>query len=807
MMAVKLRIGAALALCAVAAAVYAATALRFGAEVNVSQTTTPTEKAKVVRLAYQHGGVFRKVWLFTYADGDESRQNVFARHSLDEGATWSAPILLSRDAAGAPTGGQVVTTSGSLSFIAGNKKPTIFAPPTTSGPKVAIIWNSGYCPAVPNEGSYVNPVQGAGDFDEDGTPDRPFHCVWIASTADPELANWDVQQLTNGQRDAINEVISGSSTGNAFAMAWQEDPAGLQPGEGEGRGDGGMGSHASGGTNIWYTHASTHNGATLRANIVQLSDNNAVGMGQPGASRPNLQVSGTTAVVAYEETACPGGRSGKCIVYHGFRYDAHDSNYAGTIISDVTQNSRRVRFVLQGASSAGSSPLRAVVLWRQTPFVTPAAPSDIVVRRGLVDAAARPGSTGYLPSDILADAPQKMTDVARFGGNANAHRAVIRGSYIALAYDMTPDMDGANPEKTTVPTSNYNLHLTRSLDNGAAGSWSPAVNLSRVDSLAWTVVEPRLVPTPGTIVNPLTGTPDAGDLQDTNVLHVCFATESNTLVGQGGRVYVSRSTDFGATFAPFVPVSATTSGQSESQLRPSPDGLSVAVMWMGEQTAGDPATKDAMFATGVPFELPDLVLPAGSASLSRNSTLTLALNVFNRGTGRASNVVLSGSVTNGLVPVNATDPGACAVSGLAFTCTVPTIAPGKRGAVALTVTGAAEGDHLISMRVTSEEPDANVTDNAGTLTVSVTPELSANPPVPIQPPSPPPPAPPPPSEPPVTTPTLPPATSPPMPVATADSGGGCTVARSGAPFDPVLMLMAALGLMGLQRRLHREPGR
>ena len=51
MMAVKLRIGAAVALCAVAAAVYAATALRFGAEINVSRTATPTEKAKVVRLA------------------------------------------------------------------------------------------------------------------------------------------------------------------------------------------------------------------------------------------------------------------------------------------------------------------------------------------------------------------------------------------------------------------------------------------------------------------------------------------------------------------------------------------------------------------------------------------------------------------------------------------------------------------------------------------------------------------------------------------------------------------------------------
>jgi hypothetical protein len=148
------------------------------------------------------------------------------------------------------------------------------------------------------------------------------------------------------------------------------------------------------------------------------------------------------------------------------------------------------------------------------------------------------------------------------------------------------------------------------------------------------------------------------------------------------------------------------------------------------------------------------------------------------------------------------------VSGLDFICTIAAIAPNKRGAVALTVTGAAEGEHLISMRAVSEEPDANVTDNVGTLTVSVTPELSANPPVPIQPPpSQPPPSQPPPAQPPVTTPTPPPATSPAVPTASADSGGGCTVARAGANFDPVLLLMAGLGLMGLRRRPLRAADR
>ena len=102
--------------CAVAVAVYAATALRFGNTVNVSQTATPTEKAKVVRLAYAHAGIFKKAWLFTYGDGPVGQENVYARVSFDDGVTWSAPVLLSRDAANAPTGGQQITTNGMLSF-------------------------------------------------------------------------------------------------------------------------------------------------------------------------------------------------------------------------------------------------------------------------------------------------------------------------------------------------------------------------------------------------------------------------------------------------------------------------------------------------------------------------------------------------------------------------------------------------------------------------------------------------------------------------------------------------------------------
>ena len=49
-----------------------------------------------------------------------------------------------------------------------------------------------------------------------------------------------------------------------------------------------------------------------------------------------------------------------------------------------------------------------------------------------------------------------------------------------------------------------------------------------------------------------------------------------------------------------------------------------------------------------------------------------------------------------------------------------------------------------------------------------------------------------------------PATTP--PVVTTDGGGGCTTANGKAPFDPVLPLLAALGLAGwyLRRRASRS---
>ena len=745
----------------------AATLLKVGVAVNVSQTPTPTEKAKSVLLAYQDGNAFRKALVITYADGPVGQQNVYVKASMDQGATWSTPLLLSRDGAGSPTGGQAIVTRNALSFVADNEKPSVFAAPVTSGPRVVVTWTSAYCPQDPagaganQAGGYANPTQGSSDQNADGTPDRPFYCLWTATTVDPALSRWTVTQLTDGQRDAIAEVVSGNSTGTAYAIAWQEDPAGLQPGEAEGPGDGGGGAVVSAGTNVWYTHASMPDGAALRANIAQVSDNNSRATGQPGASRANLQVSAATAVLAYEETACPGGAGGRCIVYHAFPYATHETNSAGTIVSDVTRNARRVRFVLQGAAAAGDSNLRTVVMWREALSVLPGAPSDIVLRRGLVDSTARPGSTGYLASDILADPPQNMTQVAARGGNANAHRAIVRGGFVALAYDLTPNMDAANPERTNPPTANYNLFITRSVSDGAAGSWTPATNMTRIASPSVNVVEPRLVSTPNTIVNPLTGTPDSGDTQDTNVLYLSYATESNDLAKVAGRAYVTRSTDQAVSFEPFVPVSAEVAGQSELQLRATPDGTSVGVLWMGEQTPGDPLTKDVMFATAGPIQLPELKLVAASATLQANSPGVLSFSVSNSGTGAARGLLLQGSVRPELLLSVEGAAEGCVVVADTFRCSLSELPAGATHEWTLPVSSSTVGSFEVVASVTNEVHEMETSDNAVTTTVTVR--------------------------------------------ALPEGGSGCTASRGATPADPTLALLAGLGFLGLGlRRFQRH---
>lgn len=612
--------------------VYAATRLHFDTTHNVSDTLAATEKGRLVRLAYNDNGSFVKPYVLVYTDatGTPSGQlNVYVRRSFDEALTWDGPTLLSRDGDGNPTGGQTILVQ-STGFLADNDKATVFAPQSFADGKprsILVSWSSSYCPSL-DTGLYPNLNQ---KIDPALVPNQPYKCVWTARSIDVG-STWTTEQLTDGGMDAINDVVAGSQSNDAFAIAWQADPAGLQPGEDEGPGDGGSGARSTPGTNIWYTHAASLGGANplLRNNVTQLSDNNSTLKGGHGASRPTLAMSGKTAAIVYEESrggAEGGGEGGKNVIYHSFAYNLPDVNSAGTIMNDPTKNGRRARVVLQGDSAAGASPLRALVFYRQADVIAPQAPSDIIVHRGLKN-TADPASTGFRPQDIEPyTAAQNLSDPgdANPNDNAMAHRAIVRGSFIAFGYTHTADMASADGTAGT-PTQTYNLIVRLSNDSGA--TWGRPQDISRLTQPTIAVREPRIVPTPGTITNPITKSPDPGDIQNPNVFYVAFGTYRNDAARADLGVYVTRSTDLGASYEPLAPVPGG-NGQSEAQLRATPDGSSVMLLWMQETPTG--GARDVMLATATPVEVADAV-PV-SASSDGSSGCVFGTTRGNRGGG------------------------------------------------------------------------------------------------------------------------------------------------------------------------------
>ena len=373
---------------------------------NVSQTPTGTEKAKAVRLAYMTAARSGRVAVHLCRRAGRTAERL-RKYSFDDGATWSAPVLLSRDAASAATGGQSITTKDALAFAADNDKPNIFAPPVTSGPRVVVTWASAYCPQNPaatdNAGTYISAVQGAGDLDEDGTPDRPYNCMWTATTTDPALATWDVQQLTNGQRDAIGEVVSGNATGTAYAIAWQEDPAGLQPGEAEGPGDGGMGSTSPAAPTSGTRTRRAPSGATCAPTSRRSATTTATGTGQPGASRPNLQISGSDGGRGLRGDGLP--RRQRRQVRRLPRVPVRDATTPTARHHRQRRDEELAPRALRaaGRAAAGSSSLRTVMLWRESPTVTRARRQTSSC--GAVWSTRRAPWIDRLPaSDILAEA-------------------------------------------------------------------------------------------------------------------------------------------------------------------------------------------------------------------------------------------------------------------------------------------------------------------------------------------------------------------------------------------------------------------
>ncbi len=261
--------------------------------------------------------------------------------------------------------------------VPGNaEKPNI----KQSGSVMVVTWISQYCP----DGDLRTPgVQGSAQrsirYLERGSKVVPFACTWTAWSPN-NGKNWSIpKQLSNGERDAKQDASGGTfdaATGVAsIAVSWQEDPEGLQLGEADGPGDGASGAKTTGGTDIWYTHATIHaataataprvatfaapsphvsttadardGDGTERALGYRISDNwelekkygldgqitnvlvngaaldgKLVEKGSASAARANIGMVGKSTVLAWEETKGGGSlTSGKFIRYRTFPYN------------------------------------------------------------------------------------------------------------------------------------------------------------------------------------------------------------------------------------------------------------------------------------------------------------------------------------------------------------------------------------------------------------------------------------------------------------------------------------------------------
>lgn len=760
---------------AVATAAVAGTLVQLSTPVVVSDQALGGDaannayKAKMGWIAYKSDPAVAqfdvKAQLLVYADGPAGRQDIWIARSIDNGATWTQTKVTTN-------GGTAISvtdpnTSETGTFAVTHNKPNIFVPPigvlsAGTGANVLLTWTSSDCEGAPTQKINANLVPLTGNK-------QPFMCLWAARSTDGGVA-WSLQRLTDGSMDPDEDVPAGSvqytadttSTGH-FAISFQADPKGLQLGDAEGSGDGASGANVSPGTNIWYSYLSkaAFEAGTAFPAPVQLSDNASNADGAPGASRANLAISGGTAVVAYEETK--GDTSGgKQIVYHSFPANAVVANQPGTPISDPAHNARRVRFLLQGnealdpagdkdgdAADGDTQGVHVMLLWRETTLTTPAAASDVVVRRGIKNTALRMGSTGFLATDVLDDTAINLSDpgATSLTDNSLAQRGVLRGDFAAIAYDLTANKAAAD---ATPPTGTYNLYVKRSTDGG--NSWSTARQMSRITDPAIRVVEPRLVGTPGTIKLPNgSGTADASDVQNRNVMYVSWGTETNSATPVSQDVFLTRTTDQGLTYER-VQVLAGDGGAtvqaSEAQLRSPPDGQTLGALWM--QRSG--TNTDVVYRNGTSITVPDpdLNLTAPKASFEPMQPGKVRFTVLNKGTGDAHDVVLAGTAPAGLSITGTSEPTLCSVTGADFTCRLPELLASQSRVIDVNVTAPEPGTFAFPAQVSSDNTDVNTTDN------TVTAEV----------------------------------------VAAYDEGGGCTAANSQRPLDPVLPALGLLSLIG-----------
>lgn len=566
--------------------------------------------------------------------------------STDNGDTWSVPINIANTAAqtsalgilestGAPPldaegHADLVSDPRAVPYPGDSDKPNVF----NVGNNIIVTWGDNYCPGGDQRFVVYPELNGI---------TSPYACMYVSrlrwnattkqlDTVWPGGLPYFTEQLSSGIRDIKQDANRGNAT--AFVINWQEDPMGLKLGEADGPGDGASGANVNNGTDIWYsslqtsafvagswsapvnvTRNTTSSGPLSSAADKATHPPGDYDRGNVGASRANIGQIGASVVIAYEETkGTQGFDEGKYIRYHTFPWNAPPpGGEVGCIISTPAENARRVRFLVQDISN--EVPL--LFIYKQGEF-TQGGPSDIFLRRATggqitpdaldppVDVANCTSSivTGGNPLEDIVQPPAinfSGSDVLKGGTgtapgaasgdnpieNALAHRGVMRGDIILIAYSYTPDLFRFQFLDNTDP---YNFYIRRSDDGGV--TWSEAVNMTPdiTGPSQLTVKEPRIVGTPGTVASG-----DPQDVQNPEVVYVAYGLQTNVrqpiFEPQDVDIYMMVSLDEGLSWTVAKPL---TSGDViggfedeledfETQIKVRPDGLEAHVVWSSNE--------------------------------------------------------------------------------------------------------------------------------------------------------------------------------------------------------------------------------
>jgi hypothetical protein len=248
---------------------------------------------------------------YTDAVPETGAEDIFAAISRDDGNTFKR-MNVARAADKSS-----FTLANGLDYYGEAKKPVM----GVQDNNILIAWTSKYCnggrPAyaididsetddyIYDNEYYTEDIWGVAgpqrshDYTDEGFPEVgevPYSCVWVArgTIVTQEMIDsggfWANQtlgqiqwfkpeRLTSGRRDA-NQVFLGSADGAGFAIAWQEDPDGLRPGQAKGPGPGWGGATTNHKTDIWYSY--------IHMDDFLLVDGNFVSGGEPLHEDPDV---------------------------------------------------------------------------------------------------------------------------------------------------------------------------------------------------------------------------------------------------------------------------------------------------------------------------------------------------------------------------------------------------------------------------------------------------------------------------------------------------------------------------------------